>query len=411
MHNAVLTRAPNAALCYAYVGGPGEVVTAQDGKSVHPSCLHGTCCLPALSIDGTFLRACKQAALQFVVLKPILAVLTLLLEHYNLYGDGEFQANRGYAYLAFMYNICYTVALYGLLLFYVAAADLLAPHKPILKFVVVKSVRTMWRFPPLLLTADDIPGGVLHLLAVAGVLHDGEPGHPVRRRRGARAPELPHLRRKCAHSTRTIRACLTLSRRLSPVVMASFGMIFAFPYSDYNSGAADSFLAAVVHAASVNDVIADMVHQFAGKYGDYVLYSTDSQAAPKRHYIRERMDAAMLAAAVAAKQGVAAVKSGADAVADGRLGGIIRDGVVDAGLKVKVGVSAATHKVAGGLVEGVALLKEGRLGDAIRDGVSESVSDIAHSVTALGTKLDKLGARAAQTHTHSRLHSKLNFFD
>lgn len=70
-------------LCYAYVGGPGEVVTAQDGKTVHPSWLHGTCCLPSLLIDGALLRLCKQATLQFVVLKPILAGLTLLMEHFE----------------------------------------------------------------------------------------------------------------------------------------------------------------------------------------------------------------------------------------------------------------------------------------------------------------------------------------
>lgn len=86
-----------------------------------------------MPIDGSFLRLCKQGALQFVVLKPILAVLTLLLEHFKLYEDGVYQWDKGYAYIAFLYNISYTAALYGLLMFYVAASDLLAPHKPILK--------------------------------------------------------------------------------------------------------------------------------------------------------------------------------------------------------------------------------------------------------------------------------------
>lgn len=46
-----------------------------------------------------------------------------------------------------MYNITYTVALYGLLLFYMGTHELLAPFKPLLKFILVKSVifLTYWQ--------------------------------------------------------------------------------------------------------------------------------------------------------------------------------------------------------------------------------------------------------------------------
>lgn len=43
-------------------------------------------------------------------------------------------------YIVIVYNISITLALIALLLFYVATKDLLAPHRPVLKFVVVKSV-------------------------------------------------------------------------------------------------------------------------------------------------------------------------------------------------------------------------------------------------------------------------------
>lgn len=39
-----------------------------------PSYHAGTCCLPPLPIDGKLLRSCKRGALQFVVLKPFLAL-------------------------------------------------------------------------------------------------------------------------------------------------------------------------------------------------------------------------------------------------------------------------------------------------------------------------------------------------
>jgi hypothetical protein len=185
--------------------------------------------------------------------------------------------------LSFLYNICYTVALYALLLFYVAAADLLAPHKPILKFVVIKSVvfLTFWQSLG------------CSLMVNLGILYDGDE----------------------ARALQNFLIC-------AEMVLAGIGTIFAFPYTTYSVGSTDSFMDAVWHAASVHDVYTDIVHQFAGRYGSYVLYSEDTEAAPKRHWIRERMDAAALAAALAVTEGVEGVK-------DGRLAEVVRDGVLD----------------------------------------------------------------------------------
>jgi Organic solute transporter Ostalpha len=43
--------------------------------------------------------------------------------------------------------VCYTFALYGLLLFWIGAAELLQPFNPLLKFVLVKTVvfLTFWQ--------------------------------------------------------------------------------------------------------------------------------------------------------------------------------------------------------------------------------------------------------------------------
>ncbi len=52
-----------------------------------------------------------------------------------------------YFYISIMYNVCYTFALYGLLLFWIGAEDLLKPYKPLLKFLIVKTVvfLTFWQ--------------------------------------------------------------------------------------------------------------------------------------------------------------------------------------------------------------------------------------------------------------------------
>jgi hypothetical protein len=49
-----------------------------------------------------------------------------------------------------MYNICYTLALYGLILFWNGASELLQPFNPLLKFVLVKTVvfLTFWQVGP-----------------------------------------------------------------------------------------------------------------------------------------------------------------------------------------------------------------------------------------------------------------------
>lgn len=84
------------ALLLAYVGGPGAVVIKAEGTIVHPSWSHFTCCLPAMTVDGFFLRRCKQGTVQFVLLKPLMAALTLILYAAGDYTDGDMSPRNGY---------------------------------------------------------------------------------------------------------------------------------------------------------------------------------------------------------------------------------------------------------------------------------------------------------------------------
>jgi hypothetical protein len=127
-------------LCLAYVGGPGAVEVKMHGFLLLPSCAAGTCCLPPLPVNGRFVRYTKQMALQFVLLKPILATLTLVLYSTGHYTEGDWAPGNAYLWITIFYNLTYTIALYGLLLFYLGTHELLAPFKPLLKFVLVKAV-------------------------------------------------------------------------------------------------------------------------------------------------------------------------------------------------------------------------------------------------------------------------------
>ena len=79
------------ALCYEYLGGEGNIMSEIRGKQIKSSCLYGTCCLAGRSYNIGFLRFCKQATLQFCVIKPIMAFIIIWLQSYGLYEDGNWR--------------------------------------------------------------------------------------------------------------------------------------------------------------------------------------------------------------------------------------------------------------------------------------------------------------------------------
>jgi hypothetical protein len=51
--------------------------------------------LQPIPVDGFFLRRCKQGTLQFVIIKPILAILTLVLFSIGRYQVGNWSFDDG----------------------------------------------------------------------------------------------------------------------------------------------------------------------------------------------------------------------------------------------------------------------------------------------------------------------------
>ncbi|KAK9293320.1 hypothetical protein L1049_021312 [Liquidambar formosana] len=224
-------------LCLAWVGGPGAVVLSLSGRVLKPSWCLMTCCLPAIPLDGRFIRRCKQGCLQFVMLKPILVAVTLILYARGKYEDGNFSPNQAYLYLTIIYTISYTMALYALALFYVACRDLLQPFNPVPKFIIIKSVvfLTYWQ------------GVLVFLAAKSGFIKDaGE-----------------------AAEFQNFMICVEM-------LIAAVGHLYAFPYKEYagaNIGISRGLTGSLAHALKLNDFYHDTVHQFAPTYHDYVLYN------------------------------------------------------------------------------------------------------------------------------------------
>nr|XP_023864770.1 transmembrane protein 184B [Salvelinus alpinus] len=69
-----------------------------------------------------------------------MAMVTVILQAFGKYRDGDFNVNSGYLYVSIVYNISVSLSLYALFLFYFSTRDLLSPYSPLLKFFMVKSV-------------------------------------------------------------------------------------------------------------------------------------------------------------------------------------------------------------------------------------------------------------------------------
>ncbi|KAJ6876508.1 transmembrane protein 184B-like [Populus alba x Populus x berolinensis] len=224
-------------LCLAWVGGPGAVVLSLSGRVMKPSWCLMTCCFPPMPLDGRFIRRCKQGCLQFVILKPFLVAVTLILYAKGKYIDGNFSPKQSYLYLTIIYTISYTLALYALALFYVACKDLLQPFNPVPKFIIIKSVVffTYWQ-------------GVLFFLAAkSGFIKDAEE----------------------AAQFQDFIICVEM-------LIAAVGHLYAFPYKEYagaNIAGSCDLTRSLAHALKLNDLYHDTVHQFAPTYHDYVLYN------------------------------------------------------------------------------------------------------------------------------------------
>eukprot|EP01135_Chromosphaera_perkinsii_P010137 Nk52_evm3s2039 gene=Nk52_evmTU3s2039 len=118
--------------------------------------------LPKIRINRPrFLLHIRRGVLQFVVVKPILAISVLFLDVLGVYKDGDWSTHNSYSYIYLMENFSVCVSLYCLVIFYKAAKEELDPFDAVQKFLCVKCVIffTFWQ------------GFILSILIATGVLH------------------------------------------------------------------------------------------------------------------------------------------------------------------------------------------------------------------------------------------------
>ncbi len=94
------------------------------------------CRFPAVRRDASLLRACKQGTLQFVAIKPIMAIISLCV--YFGMGEEYYYGANFQIPLLIILNTSYSCALYYLILFFFATRSILLQFNVVLKFVAVK---------------------------------------------------------------------------------------------------------------------------------------------------------------------------------------------------------------------------------------------------------------------------------
>ncbi|RWS30445.1 transmembrane protein 184B-like protein [Leptotrombidium deliense] len=241
------------ALCYEYLGGEGNIMSEIRGRPIKSSWWYGTCCLRGKPYTIGFLRFCKQATLQFCAVKPLMSVITLVLQACGKFRDGDWSANGGYLYVTIIYNISVSLALYGLILFYQATKDLLSPYDPVWKFCTVKSVifLSFWQ------------GVILAVLEKADWL-----------------PEFYSEGEKA--SAGTVSAGYQNFLICIEMFFASIALRYAFPYHIYGedciadghsrSVTMQSISSSLKETMNPKDIMNDAIHNFHPQYQQYTQY-------------------------------------------------------------------------------------------------------------------------------------------
>lgn len=124
-----------------FLGGERSVIIMAHGRPPVSHAWPLNHCLKKIDISDphTFL-AVKRGILQYAWLKPILAIVSIIMKATDTYEEGYLGITSGYLWTGIVYNISVTVSLYSLAMFWVCLHDDLLPFRPIPKFLSVKLI-------------------------------------------------------------------------------------------------------------------------------------------------------------------------------------------------------------------------------------------------------------------------------
>lgn len=124
----------------AELGQQGDTMTgdflASYPRRYHP---YPCCCLPLIEPGHQFLLTTKRCILQYVAVKPAVALVAIVLELVGLYGEGSMRLDRGYVWLTLVINISVALSLYYLVIFYDTIGEVIEQeYQPLYKLLTIK---------------------------------------------------------------------------------------------------------------------------------------------------------------------------------------------------------------------------------------------------------------------------------
>eukprot|EP00743_Colponemidia_sp_Colp-15_P007478 GILK01008082.1.p1 GENE.GILK01008082.1~~GILK01008082.1.p1 ORF type:complete len:470 (-),score=27.89 GILK01008082.1:138-1547(-) len=140
------------ALMFNYIKKTGHPVYQKGYKinygtpTIQPQ-LFPLCLFKPSIINQQFLRKCRIGTLQYAYLNFFLSILAMILHHAGVYEVGVLEVDNAYPYITFIANCSVMIALYWIMMIYMAFKTCLKPFKPTPKFLSIKAVIffTFWQ--------------------------------------------------------------------------------------------------------------------------------------------------------------------------------------------------------------------------------------------------------------------------
>ncbi|PIL27092.1 transporter [Ganoderma sinense ZZ0214-1] len=128
-------------LLIAYLGGERSLFILLHGRPPKYPVFPGNLVWKEVDVSDpyTFLFL-KRGIIQYVQIKPLLAIAIIVLKALGKYNEGDLAAGSGYLYVSVVYNFSICLALYCLAIFWMCVNDDLKPFRPMPKFLCVKGI-------------------------------------------------------------------------------------------------------------------------------------------------------------------------------------------------------------------------------------------------------------------------------